>query len=112
MAVSETHDLGRLYVHGLKVPTSGPLVERGTSHEVETPWRVGRCVVLRVWKWAAVVGWWGAGRTLVELHAAEVAQGAEELAEHVEVPVQAIRDDFRPEDTMGGNIVSHGWVVR
>lgn len=106
MAVSETHDLGRLYVHGLKVPTSGPLVERGTSHEVETPWRVGRCVVLRVWKWATVVGWWGADRTLDEL------QAAESLAAPVDVSVDMIRDDFRPEDTMGGNIVSHGWVVR
>lgn len=97
MARSETHDLGRLYLHGMSVPRGGPVVELGTSHEVEEPWRVGRCVVLRVWKWAAVVGWWGPGRTLGEMLAAEAVE-AEELARAEDrVSTEQIREDFRPE---------------
>lgn len=103
MAVRDTHDLGRLYIHSMTVPRSGPLVELGTSHEVEEPWRVGRCVVLRVWKRALVVGWWGPGRTREEVVAAELD------AQAVDVPVDDIRDRFRPEP--GHALLPEGWKV-
>lgn len=86
----ETHDLGNLYVHTMRVPTGGPLAELGTSHEVEEPWRVGRCVVLRVWKLALVVGWWGPPRTRAEMLAAE-GEEAYEIA----VATEEIREGFR-----------------
>lgn len=95
----ETHDVGRLYWHTMAVPTGGPLVELGQSHEVEEPWRVGRCVVLRVWRRALVVGWWGRGRSLAEVVAAEKAEldlQREDWAKAKPL-LDQIRDDFRPQ---------------
>ena len=100
----ETHDLGRLFTHGMTIPTGGPRVEIGTSHEVEKPWRVGRSVVLKVWPtYAIVLGWWGAGRTREEVVAAELD------AQAVDVPVDDIRDRFRPEP--GHALLPEGWKV-
>ena len=68
--MAETRDLGRLYVHGMKVPWRTPPIQlRGTSHEVEEPWRIGHCVVLRLLflPYAVVIGWWGPGRTREEV---------------------------------------------
>lgn len=65
-----THDLGRLYVHGMKVPWRTPPIQlHGTSHEVEEPWRIGHCVVLRALPlpYAVVVGWWGPARTTEQM---------------------------------------------
>lgn len=90
MAVSETHDLGRLFVHTMRVPTGGPLVELGTTHEVEEPWRVGRSAVLRAWRHALVVGWWGPGRTTAQMLADEASE-----IEAAEVTAEQIREDFR-----------------
>lgn len=72
--MAETHDLGRLYVHGMRVPWRTPPIQlRGTSHEVEEPWRIGRCVVLRLLllPYALVIGWWGPGRSVEDVWAAE-----------------------------------------
>lgn len=72
--MAETHDIGRLYVHGMRVPWRTPPVQlQGTSHEVEEPWRIGHCVVLRVLflPYAVVIGWWGPPRTLDEVKADE-----------------------------------------
>lgn len=72
--MAETHDLGRLYVHGMRVPWRTPPVQlRGTSHEVEEPWRIGHCVVLRLLflPYAVVVGWWGPPRTREQMEADE-----------------------------------------
>lgn len=71
MAHRETHDLGRLYAHGMRYPADGswPVIDLGSSHEVEEPWRIGRCVVLRLplTRAAAVIGWWGPPRSYEEL---------------------------------------------
>lgn len=109
MAVRDTHDLGRLYAHSMAVPRSGPLVELGTSHEVEEPWRVGRCVVLRVWKRALVVGWWGPPRTLAEMLAAEAVEAEMLAREEDRVSTEQIREDFRPEP--GHTLLPEGWRV-
>lgn len=71
----ETHDLGRLYCHGMRYPAGRwPRLDIGTSHEVEEPWRIGRCVVVRIplTRAAAVIGWWGRGRTIDEVRLAEL----------------------------------------
>lgn len=94
MAIRETHDCGRLFIHTMAVPTGGPLTELGTTHEVEQPWRVGRSVVLRVWKLALVVGWWGPRRTDEQMLADET-RNVEFLAD-APVTTKQIREDFRP----------------
>lgn len=102
MARSETHDLGHLYCHAMRVPRGGPLVQLGTSHEVEKPWRVGRCVVLRLWALALVLGWWGRGRSYEEMVAEEAHLDAR-------LPtVDEIREDFRPQP----GVDATGWSVR
>lgn len=99
----ETHDFGRAYWHTMDVPRGGPHVELGTSHEVEEPWRVGRCVVLRVWHRALVLGWWGPPRTYDEMLEAEGGP-KEDVA-----PAPQIRESFRGEQR---EIDLDGWVVR
>lgn len=94
-AYSETHDLGRLYLHTMRVPRGGPLRELGTTHEVEEPWRVGRCVVLRFWTVALVIGLWGPPRSTAQMLADE-ADEAEKIAELEDrVTAAQIREDFR-----------------
>lgn len=46
----ETKELGRLFVHRMDWATNTrpPLAELGTTHEIEPPWRVGRCLTVRV----------------------------------------------------------------
>jgi hypothetical protein len=65
--VPQTHDLGRLFVHGFRYPMDdAPRFERGVETvEVEEPYRLGQAVSLRLWgRRALVVGWWGKeGRT-------------------------------------------------
>lgn len=93
MAVSDTHDVGQWYWHLLRVPwRTPPLQLRGTSHEVEEPWRIGRCVLLSVAGRSLVLGKWGPGRTYDELMAAEAAREPAPLP-----TVEQIREDFRPE---------------
>lgn len=57
----QTHDLGRLFVHGLNYPFPGaPLVDRANTVEVEPPYRRGRGLCVRYTpRRAFVVGWWG-----------------------------------------------------
>lgn len=74
--MANTHDLGHFYWHVVRVPWKTPPVQlRGTSHEVEEPWRIGHCVLLRLLflPWCLVLGWWGPGRTLEEMQEAEDA---------------------------------------
>lgn len=114
MAVSDTHDVGRFYWHVMHVTWKTPPVQLdGQSYEVEEPWRIGRCVLLRLLflPYALVLGWWGPPRTLAEMLADEAAE-AEELAEAEErVSVSQIREDFRPERD-DGDTGWAGWVVR
>ena len=95
----ETHDLGPLYVHTMRVPRGGPVLELGTSHEVEEPWRVGRCVVLRLWKLALVAGWWGPGRTEAEVWEAEASHNGIVTSppNAAGITLDTIREDFRPQ---------------
>ena len=105
-----THDLGRMYCHAMRVPRGGPVLQLGTSHEVEEPWRVGRCAVLRLWKLALVVGWWGPGRSRTQMLADEGLEGdVEELVQEVEVPVDDISAVFIPEERPEDETE---WVVR
>lgn len=99
MAHSQTHDLGKLYTHTMRVPRGGPVLELGISHEVEEPWRVGRCVVLRVWKLALVAGWWGSGRTYEQMAAEEIDE------QDAGVSTDEIREDFRAAPTGSGGPV-------
>ena len=72
--MAETHDIGRFYFQGMRVPWLTPPIQlRGTSHEVEEPWRIGHCVVLRLLflPYALVFGLWGPPRTREEMEAAE-----------------------------------------
>lgn len=98
----ETHDLGRLYCHTLEVPRDSPRVQLdGTSHEVEEPWRIGRCILVRLGGRALVVGWWGRGRTaeeVIEAELAEIEPSEDELAAARSVDVEAIRQRFRAEE--------------
>lgn len=103
----ETHDLGPIYVHTMRVPRGGPVLELGTSHEVEEPWRVGRCVVLRLWKLALVAGWWGAPRTREEMVADEDANMQRDLPP---ITLENIREDFRPEERPH-ELLPEGWKV-
>lgn len=91
MDYRETHDLGRLYCHGMRYPAGQwPIVDLGSSHEVDEPWRLGRCLVLRLplSRVAAVIGWWGKPRTYEELLEAE--QAAERDA-HEPLTVETLR---------------------
>ena len=102
MAVHDTHDLGRLYWHLMRVPWHSPVLQlNGESHEVEEPWRIGRCWVWRLLcflPFALVVGWWGPARTRAQMladEAGEVYAAEDELAGEAEgVSVQAIREGF------------------
>lgn len=99
----ETHDLGPLYWHTMRVPRTVPVLQRdGVTHEVEPPWRIGRCVVLRVWKRALAVGWWGAARSEEEMLEDERLElfgpDEDELAHEAGVGVDAIREDFREQE--------------
>ena len=88
----------------VRTSQAGTRVEVGTTHEVEKRWRVGGSVVLKVWPtYAIVLGWWGAGRTREEVVAAELD------AQAVDVPVDDIRDRFRPEP--GHALLPEGWKV-
>lgn len=90
----ETHDLGRLYLHTMRVPRGVPVLQlHGTTHEVDAPWRIGRCWVLRFFVFALAVGWWGPPRTLSEVKSAEMREDAD-----AGVTVEAIRDDFREQE--------------
>lgn len=60
----ETHDLGPLYVSHMRYlhkKAAPVLAERGTTHEIEHPWRRGRALVFRVpfTLLGLVVGLWG-----------------------------------------------------
>lgn len=99
----ETHDIGKTYWHTLRVPRTVPILQRdGLTHEVEPPWRIGRCWVLRVWTLALAVGRWGPARTEEEMLAEERLElyGADddELAHEAGVGVEAIREDFREQE--------------
>ena len=106
-----THDLGRLYCHAMRVPRGGPVLQLGTSHEVEEPWRVGRCVVLRLWRLALVLGWWDHGRSREDVLAAEgfVEDYDTDLAQEITVPVADISAVFIPEERPED---ATEWVVR
>lgn len=101
----ETHDIGRrLYWHTLRVPRSVPVLQLdGVTHEVEPPWRIGRCVVLRVLSFALAVGWWGPARSAEEMLEDERLElfndvDDDELAHEAEVGVDSIREDFREQE--------------
>lgn len=95
---AETHDLGRFYWHTLRVPRVSPLLQLdGVTHEVEEPWRIGRCWVLRLWTFALVLGWWGPPRTPEEVVAAELGDD-DEPAHDAGVEVEAIREAFREQE--------------
>lgn len=57
--MAQTFDVGRLFLHVLKVEP-GPLVHFGTSQEIERPFRRSRVVVVRLWplRRALAIGWW------------------------------------------------------
>lgn len=100
----ETHDCGNLYFHTMRVPRTVPVLQRdGTTHEVDEPWRVGRCWVLRFFAFALAVGWWGPPRTRAQMlddeaREAEAVADAEEIAYEASVGVQQIREDFREQE--------------
>jgi hypothetical protein len=58
----QVHDIGnKYYAHTMQYPTKDfPLIEEGTTHEIEEPYRYGRCLVTRLpWtRTALVVGKW------------------------------------------------------
>lgn len=110
MAVSNTHDLGRLYTHTMRVPRGGPLVQfDGISYEVEEPWRVGRCAVLRIWKTALVLGWWGPHRTADQMLADERLSIVD-----AEVSPEQIRSQFKPAPaaTTPSSLLAEQWGIR
>jgi hypothetical protein len=112
VAVSETHDLGRFYWHAMRVTwKTPPLQLDGVSYEVEEPWRVGRCLVLRLFvlPYALVLGWWGPPRTYEDVLAAESADD-ELAAVEDRVSTAEIREDFRPQPAP--QAVDSGWTVR
>lgn len=107
--MAKTHDLGKAYWHIVRVPGSTPLIQlQGLSHEVEEPWRIGHCVLLRlpVLPWCLVLGWWGAPRTSDEMLAAEKATF---ISRHTP-DTEEIRENFRPEQYQGSQ--NSGWSVR
>lgn len=112
MAVSNTHDLGRFYWHAMRVTWRTPLLQvDGESYEVEEPWRIGRCVVLRLLflPFALVLGWWGPPRTRAEMLAAEAFEAEALAIEEERVSTEQIREDFRPEQ--GHTLLPEGWRV-
>lgn len=58
-----THDLGRFYATRVHYATTEnpPFMEVGQTCMIEEPYRVGKCLVLRVpfSRHAVVIGWWG-----------------------------------------------------
>ena len=94
-----THDLGSWYWHVMRVPALTPPVQlQGLSHEVEDPWRIGRCVLLRLGllPLVLVLGKWGPGRTREEMEQVELAPEA------VAIDTAAIREKFRPPPVAAG----------
>lgn len=59
----ETHDLGRAYLTHMRYLHRKRLdfFEVGTTHEIEHPYRKGRCLVFRIpfTKFGIVLGLWG-----------------------------------------------------
>lgn len=93
MAVSQTHDIGQTYAHLMRVRWSMPPLQlHGTTHEVEEPWRIGRCVLIRLLflPYALVIGRWGTPRTQEEVYEAEM----ETFRCRRNASVEEIREDF------------------
>lgn len=104
---TQTHDLGRLYWHTMRLPRDIPVLQLdGQSYEVDQPWRIGHCWILRVLSFALVIGWWGVPRTLSEVKSAEMgaetylpnAHGEDadaEVERAAELGAEVIREQFR-----------------
>lgn len=87
----QTHDLGRVFVHGLKYPQiDPPLVELGRSQMIEEPFRKGRSISIRLpWtNYALVLGVWG--RQQSELDALNWVLSS------YEAPIETLREWRRP----------------
>lgn len=93
MAVSETHDWGSTYAHLMRVRWSMPPLQlHGTTHEVEEPWRIGRCILIRLLflPYAVVIGRWGAPRSREEM----LEDEEKTFASRRSPSVEEIREDF------------------
>lgn len=93
MAVSQTHDLGQTYAHLMRVRWSMPPLQlHGTTHEVEEPWRIGRCILIRLLflPYAVVIGRWGPPRTSEEV----LEDETETFQSRRNASVEEIRESF------------------
>lgn len=81
--MAQTHDLGRLYVTKTTFPELEelPLAVRGWTAETDEPWRIGKCLILRVpfSRTGLAIGWWGAPTS--EYEALTLATGMRQLTD-------------------------------
>lgn len=57
--MAETHDLGRAFLHAIRLQPGSSRIHIATTHEVDEPFRESRSIVLRLWKDRGIVlGWW------------------------------------------------------
>ena len=57
--MAETYDLGRAFVHTIRLQPQSRRVHLATTHEVDEPFRLSRSLILRLWGSKGVVlGWW------------------------------------------------------
>lgn len=81
----QTHDIGSVFVHGMRVDRVAPRMHLGHTKEIEEPFRHGRSIVVRLFRgWAVVIGRWR-HRDISEEDALLDALDGENLATEVEV---------------------------
>lgn len=73
----KTHDLGPLFVHGIKLRKDSPLVHTFPSHEMEEPYRRSNTLILRLPRGhrGVAIGWWRRTTRTEEQALLEALQG-------------------------------------
>lgn len=58
----QTHDLGPIFVHKIRLKRRSSLIHRADTHEIEPPYRHSRSWVFRIWgELGFVLGFWRKG---------------------------------------------------
>lgn len=59
---NKTHELGPLFVHGIKLQKKSPVFHRYPSHEIDAPYRWSNSLIVRIpWcRQGVVLGFWRA----------------------------------------------------
>src|SRR5690606_32233888 len=79
----KVYPLGPFYVHTVNMRRGAPILQISSTQETQYPYRMGRCLVLRIWTKGIVLGVW-TGQAESEDLAMALAIGARVGAERCE----------------------------